>query len=207
MLRRGVILQTCYRLRHELGRGTFGVVFSAHDGYRSEYVAIKMLEKKDDEQFESGITEIRALREIGTLSGVPKMLHYFETSTHLGIAMREELETLETQYKTKRPPWFQDKTVVAIGWQLTKILETTHQKNLVHRDIDSSNIMISIDHDTRAPLLIIDWGVCLDLAKVRDPNRRDIYFAHSFSVSSRMARGLIATKKCDMIMSLYLRFF
>uniref|UniRef100_A0A1I7V3W6 Protein kinase domain-containing protein n=1 Tax=Caenorhabditis tropicalis TaxID=1561998 RepID=A0A1I7V3W6_9PELO len=128
MLRRGVILQTRYRIRHELGQGTFGTVYSVHDGFSGDYVAMKLVKKNDEEELESGLTEVKVLREIGCIPGVPRCLHHFETASHLAIVTRQELATLDFLYKNNRPPWFQPKTIVAIGWNLVSILEAVHNK-------------------------------------------------------------------------------
>jgi serine/threonine protein kinase len=148
-----------YEIAEEIGRGGMGVVYRARDVRLERWVALKFLPSSladSAELRERFLVEARAaaalahpnicvIHEVGEDEGQPFLaMEYVEGETlqrkiRAGVLGNEEILSIMTQ--------------VASG------LEEAHGKGIIHRDIKSSNIMITAKGQAK----IMDFG----LAKVR----------------------------------------
>jgi serine/threonine protein kinase/Tfp pilus assembly protein PilF len=147
-----------YKIIEKLGEGGMGVVFKAEDNKLKRQVAIKFLPnhivKNSDERkrFEIEAQAAAALNH-------PNISHIYaieEADDELFIVM-EYIEGQELKEKLKTGPLTLDETL-NISTQMAEGLQVAHENGIVHRDIKSSNIMIT----EKGKVKIMDFG----LAKV-----------------------------------------
>lgn len=153
-----------FHIIRELGRGTIGSVYLAHDPVIDRSVAVKTFnprltagEKKLSEQ--QFINEARAA---GRLSH-PHIVTIFDASSEGGttyIAM-EYLQGRELSKLLDMGNRFTPDEVASIIWKIADALDYAHQNNVVHRDIKPANIFIVGEHQPK----VIDFGIA------RAPNR------------------------------------
>lgn len=155
-------------IRERLGGGGMGDVYSAVDSELTRTVAVKVLGMRyaadpmskrrflREAQMASILNHpnIATIYEIGELSGIPYIVMEFV-----------EGQTLTDLLATKgRLPIA---TVIDVGRQMASALEEAHEKGVVHRDIKSSNIILT----SRGSVKILDFGLAKPVplaAKMRE---------------------------------------
>ena len=147
-----------YKILEKLGEGGMGVVYLAEDTKLERRVAIKFLPRnisgnsEERERFKIEAKAAAALNHpnIATIHAIE------ESNDQIFIAM-EYIEGVELKDKIKSGPLSLDETK-KIATQIAEGLESAHKKGIVHRDIKTSNIMIT----ETGVVKIMDFG----LAKV-----------------------------------------
>ena len=144
----------------ELGRGAMGVTYKAFDVDLRCPVTLKVISEKylGDES-----ARLRFLREARAAASVrhPNVASVF----HLGRSAEGyfyamefvEGETLENLIK--RSGRLEVKLALEIATQVAAGLAAVHKKNLVHRDIKPTNIMVSLEEGGGPTAKIIDLGL------------------------------------------------
>jgi len=148
-----------YKIMEKLGEGGMGVVYKAEDTKLDRTVAIKFLPRHvaaNEEEKQRFVIEAKAAAalnhpNIATIYAIEE----FEDETFITmefIAGKELKNVVEG-----KPLPIEKVTDIAI--QIAEGLQAAHKKGIVHRDIKSSNIMITDEDKVK----IMDFG----LAKVR----------------------------------------
>ncbi|WP_076591879.1 serine/threonine protein kinase [Herminiimonas arsenitoxidans] len=153
-----------FAIKHELGRGSIGVVYLAHDPIIDREVAIKtfrsrlsLVEKKQHEQH--FINEARAAGRLAH----PNIVTVYEASSEgdsTYIAM-EYLQGRELNKLLDAGHRFTAEDVASISWKIADALDHAHKNGVVHRDIKPANIFLVADHQPK----VVDFGIA------RAPNR------------------------------------
>ncbi|MEJ2535656.1 MAG: protein kinase [Calditrichia bacterium] len=150
-----------YKILEELGRGGMGVVFLAEDTRLDRKVAIKFLppqiagNTEERKRFEIEAKAAAALNHpnIATIYAIE------EADDEMFIVMEyidgQELKNIVRAYHDTPIPI---KDIINYAIQIAEGLQAAHEKGIVHRDIKSSNIMIT----EKGQVKIMDFG----LAKV-----------------------------------------
>ncbi|HJZ67609.1 MAG TPA: protein kinase [Blastocatellia bacterium] len=148
-----------FEIRRSLGAGGMGEIFESYDTDLQRTVAIKVLASKhiEDESMKQRFLReaqmasqlnhpnIATIHEIGEATGNPYIvMEYVE-----GQTVAERLET--------GPLPLRD--VIEIGIQSAEALAEAHECGVVHRDIKSSNIMIT----PRGKAKVLDFGLAKPL--------------------------------------------
>lgn len=149
-----------YKVMEELGRGGMGIVYKAHDTKLKRDVAIKFLphrvssSKEDKERFMVEARAAAALNHpnIATIFSIEEMDN--QTFIVMEYIDGEELKDIISKGLMK----VEDAVNVII--QIAEGLGKAHEKGIIHRDIKSSNIMLTKDKKVK----IMDFG----LAKLTD---------------------------------------
>ena len=182
-----------YKIIEKLGEGGMGVVYLAEDTKLERKVAIKFLPRyiagnsEERERFKieakaaaalnhPNITTIYAIEESGDNTFI--VMEYID-----GIELKEKI-------KSGLIPTYDS---VNIAIQIAEGLETAHKKGIVHRDIKSSNIMITKD----GKIKIMDFG----LAKIRggiELTKTGDTFGTAAYMSPEQARGEALDQKTDI---------
>ncbi|MGB8319146.1 MAG: protein kinase, partial [Ignavibacteriaceae bacterium] len=152
-----------YKIIEKLGQGGMGVVYLAQDTKLERKVAIKFLPPHisgNPEERQRFITEAKAAaslnhKNIATVHSIEKV------NNELFIVM-EYIKGVELSAKIKSGVIPFDEAV-KIAIQITEGLEAAHKEGIIHRDIKSSNIMIT----ENGVVKIMDFG----LAKVKGESR------------------------------------
>src|SRR5262249_1265562 len=144
----------------ELGRGAMGVTYKAFDvGLRCP-VALKVISEKylGDES-----AQLRFLREARVAASVrhhnvASVLHLGRTDQNYFYAM-EFVEGETLQILIKRAGRLETKLALEIATQVATGLGAIHERNLVHRDIKPTNIMVRLKKGGAVTAKIIDLGL------------------------------------------------
>src|SRR6516225_4718024 len=144
----------------ELGRGAMGVTYKAFDINLRCPVTLKVISERclGDES-----ARLRFLREARAAASVrhpnvASVFHLGRTGNSYFYAMEfAEGETLENLIR--RSGRLEVKLALEIVTQVAAGLAAVHERNLVHRDIKSSNIMVSFDEGGGVTAKIIDLGL------------------------------------------------
>jgi serine/threonine protein kinase len=144
-----------YQIIKELGKGSMGVVYQAHDPNLDVLVALKVLrhDRVVSETFvRRFLSEGKALGRLDR-ANIVRVYNVDEDSGTVYIAMEFiEGESLNEVMKKKR---FTPEEIINIGVIVAETLDYAHQKGIVHRDIKPSNILIRSD----GWLKITDFGI------------------------------------------------
>ncbi|MBI4682158.1 MAG: protein kinase [Nitrospirae bacterium] len=144
-----------YQVIKELGRGSMGVVYQAHDPNLDLTVALKVL--RQDRGDSTAFTK-RFLREAKALGRLdhPNIIRVFnvdEAEGNVYIAMEFiEGESLDKVMAHKK---FTADEVIELGITIAETLNHAHEKGIVHRDIKPSNILVRSD----GRIKITDFGI------------------------------------------------
>jgi serine/threonine protein kinase len=164
----GALIDNCYRITRELGRGAMGVVVLAHDERLDRDVAIKVIRADAADANFSALfqLEARAMARVnhrnvvpiyasGEHDGVP----YFVMELVRGKTLEEYLEAENRRIAID--------TALQILTQVCDGVAAIHAANTFHRDIKPSNILIGVD----LRVAVTDFGVALmaDGQKSRRP--------------------------------------
>ncbi len=151
-----------YKIIEELGRGGMGVVYLAEDAKLERKVAIKFLPRHiagDSEQRERFRIEARSAAALNH----PNIAHVYaieEADDDMFMVMEyiagKELREI---IQHTLPQVLDLREVIDFAEQIARGLQVAHQKDIVHRDIKSANIMITDQNQAK----VMDFG----LAKVQ----------------------------------------
>jgi eukaryotic-like serine/threonine-protein kinase len=153
-----------YYLVREIGRGSFGAVYSARDPIVDRNIAIKTCntrvntpESKQSEQY--FINEARAAGRLNH----PNIVTVFDAGNDNGMAYiaMEYLQGTELGKLNESGKVFSTEEVAAISLKLADAMAHVHKNGVVHRDINPSNIFMVADTEPK----IFDFGIA------RFPNR------------------------------------
>ena len=165
-----------YEIRTKLGEGGMGEVYLALDTQLDRLVALKILSAevaRDQQRLYRFMQEARAASALAH----PNVAHIYEIGEIEGmhfIAM-EYVEGVALDKKVAGQP-INIAEILDIGIQVADALDEAHAKGITHRDIKSSNIMIT----PRGRVKVLDFG----LAKLSSPQ----------AVTDRTSGSEIATR-------------
>ncbi|HWP55235.1 MAG TPA: protein kinase, partial [Pyrinomonadaceae bacterium] len=150
-----------YEIRSKLGEGGMGEVYLARDTQLDREIALKLLTAevaRDPQRLHRFLQEARAASALSH----PNAAHIYEIGEVDGahyIAM-EFVEGLSLDRKIDGQP-VRVPELLDIAIQIADALDEAHAKGITHRDIKSSNIVIS----SRGRVKVLDFG----LAKFSSP--------------------------------------
>ncbi|HWV63725.1 MAG TPA: serine/threonine-protein kinase [Oxalicibacterium sp.] len=160
-----------FSIKHELGRGSIGVVYLAHDPVIDRDVALKtfrnrmpLAEKKQYEQ--QFINEARAAGRLAH-SNIVTIYEASSEGDWTYIAM-EYLPGRELS-KTMTAHRFSPDDVASISWKIADALEHAHRNGVIHRDIKPANIFLVTDHQPK----IVDFGIARAPNRIPDAHRME----------------------------------
>jgi len=179
-----MLLNNRYRIMRTLGKGGFGKTYVAEDTHMpsGRNCVIKQLQPaRNNPRVEQLIKErfqreAAVLEELGAnCDQIPTLYAYFAEKGHFFLVQEwVEGQTL-TQWKQQQEK-ISESAVKEILISLLRVLEYTHQKGIIHRDIKPDNIIIRSSDNK--PVLI-DFGAVKETMGVEEGDR-----IHSIIVGS-----------------------
>lgn len=155
-----------YELKHELGKGKFGVVKLAIHKKTNRKVAVKIIGKNNIEY--SDLEMIKNEIEILKVCQHPhilKLYDVFENSQFIYL-ITEYLEGGDLfNYLQRRNFKIPEKRVATLTHQICVAVYYLHSYGIIHRDLKPENMVMSSDKDD-AYVKILDFG----LSKILGPN-------------------------------------
>lgn len=142
-----------YILLEKINEGSFGSVFKAENNRTKEIVAIKFENKS--ENIKSLKNEAKIYQYLGRLDGFPQIKTFGAIDSVNYLVMNllgKSLIDKISYYKT-----FCLKTVLILGIQIFKRIQSLHEKCLLHRDIKPSNFVFGNGNDINK-LFMVDFG-------------------------------------------------
>lgn len=144
----------------ELGRGAMGVTYKGFDVNLRCPVTLKVISQKylgDESARTRFVREARAAASVRH-TNVASVFHLGSTGQNYFYAMEfVEGETLENLIK--RSGRLEAKLALEIATQVATGLGAIHERNLVHRDIKPTNIMVRLKEERGVTAKIIDLGL------------------------------------------------
>ena len=180
-----------FTIEAELGRGGFGAVYRATDHAHGRDVAIKVLDRFDDESARRRFDRER--RAMGTLSGHPNIgvVHSSGfTNDQRPFIVMELLRggSLNDLLDSQGPMSAAD--VVGIGTQLCDALAHAHVGGVLHLDMKPENVLMS----EFGTVKVVDFGIA---ALVDDQRTSTIHATPAFA-DPRVLEGESGTASSDV---------
>ena len=154
-----------YKIVEKLGQGGMGIVYKARDSKLDRDVAIKFLpaniaaNREERKRFEIEAKAAAALNHpnIATVFAIEE---YKPAPTQPDVELFIVMEYIDGQelrhfLKSKDRSSLQTTEIIDIASQIASGLQAAHAKGIVHRDIKSSNIMITAEGKVK----IMDFGL------------------------------------------------
>ncbi len=154
-----------YKILEKLGEGGMGVVYKAKDMKLDRFVALKFLPSHlidDEKALNRLLKEAKAASKINhpNVCTIYAIEEYEDT--HFIVMEYVDGQTLrqKTVGANGQSPFLSVDDAVDYSVQICKALKAAHDKDIIHRDIKSENIMINLENIVK----VMDFG----LAKLKD---------------------------------------
>ncbi|WP_157251933.1 serine/threonine-protein kinase [Patulibacter americanus] len=181
-----------FRIERELGRGTTGVVFLAHQEALDRRVALKVVGRPlaDDEAFRA-----RFRHEARTVAGldhpnVVQILESGEDDDHLWLAMRY-VDGPDLRVLLRRTGRLDPVQAVVVVEQVAAALDAAHAAGVVHRDVSPGNVLIEDGPGRDLHVELADFGLA------RAPGPEDPGGTPGYAAPEQLA-GADATPAADV---------
>jgi len=144
-----------YKILEKLGEGGMGVVYKAEDTKLKRTVALKFLPRGltyDADAKERFIQEARAAAALNAPNIC--IIHEIDEADGQSFIVMEYIDGQSLREKTESGR-LEIEDVVDIAIQIAEGLREAHENDIVHRDIKSANIMVTVKGQTK----IMDFGL------------------------------------------------
>ena len=190
-----MIIANKYKILEKIGKGGFGTIFKGENIRTKELVAIKM--EPINAETKMLKREAQIYQYLSKSEGIPEIKwygiidnYYYMVIPLLGVSFSNILANGKT---------FSLKEVFSIGKELIKRLKYIHEKGLIHRDIKTDNILLSL---CGKKIYLIDFGLC---RKYKDNSNNHIVMKSEKSIigtpnfiSTNIHNGLEPSRRDDL---------
>lgn len=150
-----------YIIKNKLGEGAFGTVRRIVDNRSGEEKAIKIISKQNSEkeQEKQLMLEIDILKELDHPS-IIKTYEFYQDKKNYYI-ITELIKGGELFDKVVDMNQFSEADAAFIFNQLISVVQYSHEKKIMHRDLKPDNILLEYNpesKDNKFFIKVIDWG-------------------------------------------------
>lgn len=149
------VINNKYTLLEIIGEGSFGSIYRGQHIRTKEFVAIKVEPINSETKLLKNESII--YQYLNSTPGVPSIKWFGKDNINYYMVMNLLGDSLLTIKNKKN--CFSLKLVLQIGINIIKLLNTVHDKGLVHRDIKPDNFLLGLNSEDKR-LFIIDFGFC-----------------------------------------------
>ncbi|EGC29829.1 hypothetical protein DICPUDRAFT_158544 [Dictyostelium purpureum] len=151
------VLKKMYKDSDQVGKGGFGTVYFAKSTKEKRLVAIKKMPHITKRQQQQNYREAAILAKCDHPNIVKLHTCHIDKDSNLWIIMEfMEGGTFEEAAKAWK---FNENNLAYVAKELLKGLQYLHENGMVHRDLKSANIMMSVEGKVK----LIDFGLCEDV--------------------------------------------
>ena len=151
-----------YKIVKELGKGSMGVVYQAHDPQIDRLVVLKVL-RQDRLTSEDFIHRfLKEAKAIGRLSHPNIVTVYDIGRDHETIYIAMEFLEGDSLSKVIKEKRLEMREIVNLGVQVAETLDYAHHRGIIHRDVKPSNILVK----PSGQIILTDFGI----AHIEDPS-------------------------------------
>ncbi|KAF2072262.1 hypothetical protein CYY_006416 [Polysphondylium violaceum] len=151
-------LKKLYKDCDQVGKGGFGTVYFAKSTKEKRMVAIKKMPHITKRQIQQNYREASILSKCDHPNIVKLYTCHIDKDSNLWIVMEfMEGGTFEEAAKAWK---FNENNLAYVARELLKGLQYLHENGMVHRDLKSANIMMSVEGKVK----LIDFGLCEDIS-------------------------------------------
>ena len=170
MLPPGSVLGQRYRLDRQIGSGSMGVVYAAHDLLRDRPIALKMIDRSHTADATMVARFQREGRIVSDLRH-PNIVEVFDVGEIDGdwVMTMELLDGTNLADAIEATTAYTPSSAIPILRGVLDALEIAHARQIVHRDIKPQNIFLARNGGGAATVKVLDFGV----AKVVGLNSED----------------------------------
>jgi serine/threonine-protein kinase len=187
-----------YRILSELGSGGMGRVYSAEDTRLGRKVALKVLAP---EWLDSPGAHARFEREARLASALdhPNICTIYDVGHADGVSFiaMQHLAGDTLQHLLRGRPLSVDR-LLSIAGQIADALATAHARGIIHRDVKSSNVIVTAEGRAH----VLDFGIAkqlrLDPTIERQPTESGLVFGTPAYLSPEQARGAELDHRSDI---------
>ena len=189
----GSVIDDEYRVDRVLGEGSFGVVYECTDTSLGRTVALKMLHKNavEEKNLKRFIKEGRSLASVNH----PSVVHIYrlgQFDDQPYIAM--ELVKGRTLRKLLRDGELTVASAVNVMSQVADGLAAIHSAGLVHRDLSTNNVMVTLDGTAK----VLDLGLASVVDAINTRSQQYYLAGTILYVAPEVIQGESATFASDV---------
>ena len=188
-----------------IGQGSFGVVISAIDLENNEKLAVKIVDKTENNIFDLKFlnNEVNILKKLSN----PRILNVYEvldTPKYFFIFMElieggSLKDLIIRRYNNKKQDYlFKDSECAIIIKGILEAVEFLHQNNIIHRDLKPENIMFK-KRDVLESIILCDFGLAYHL----DNYILEKLIQGTCGTTLYMAPEIIEKRKYDYLVDLF----
>ena len=160
MLPPGSVLGQRYRLDRQIGSGSMGVVYAAHDLSRDRPIALKMIDRSHTADATMVARFQREGRIVSDLRH-PNIVEVFDVGEIDGdwVMTMELLDGTNLADAIEATTAYTPESAIPILRGVLDALEIAHARQIVHRDIKPQNIFLARNGGGAATVKVLDFGV------------------------------------------------
>ncbi|CAI2365330.1 unnamed protein product [Moneuplotes crassus] len=147
------------------GKGSFGVVFKAHEKHTGLIRAIKQVMNENIKNYDGFMGEVAALKTLDH-PNIIKLYEVYEDKDCVYL-VQEFCEGGELFYHIVENDHLEEKEAARVFLQITSSILYCHKNCICHRDLKPDNFMLA-SKDSESLVKLIDFGLSRSFYKLKD---------------------------------------